>query len=188
VLEALGVLGQDSGEGELVVLAWRLERLVGVRLLKQRCLSRQSKDFTVKLKTAQDLPEDKLVLRTSLDNWTVDRKGEMKDGVFYFKLDTAQFSDDFECKFVILPNRWMHDPNLVVASPAPGEDITFTDSRVVFDPPAEENASELKEALEAVKITDQKPRRGSDADDDAFVSVPPTPDEQEKKIGQPNGA
>jgi len=151
-------------------------------------LSPQSNHFTVKLKTAQDLPQDKLVLRTSLDNWIVDHKGEMKDGVFHFKLDTTQFSDDFECKIVVLPDRWMHDPNLVVASPAPGEDITFTDSRVIFDPPIGEDASDLKEALEAVKLDDQKPaRRGSDADDDAFVSVPPTPDEQENKIEKANG-
>lgn len=149
--------------------------------------SPQSNHFTVKLKTAQDLPQDRLILRTSLDNWTVDHKGEAKDGVFHFKLDTTQFSDDFECKFVILPNRWMHDPNLVVASPAPGEDITFTDSRVIFDPPVGEDASDLKEALEAVRLGDQKTRRGSDAEDDAFVSVPPTPDEQENKIAKPNG-
>lgn len=148
----------------------------------------QSNDFTVKLKTNQDLPEGRLILRTSSDNWSVDRRGEMKDGIFHFKLDTTQFSDDFECKFVILPDRWMHDPNLVVASPAPGEDITFTDSRVIFDPPSGEGASDLVEALEAVKLANQKlPRRDSDADDDAFVSVPPTPDENENKMEKANG-
>jgi len=147
-----------------------------------------SSHFTVKLKTNQDLPQDRLILRTSLDNWTVDRRGEMKDGEFRFRLDTSQFSDDFECKFVILPDRWMHDPNLVVANPAPGEDITFTDSRVIFDPPSGEAASDFVEALEAVKLANRKSSRTeSDADDDAFVSVPPTPDESENKMEKANG-
>ena len=148
----------------------------------------QQSFFIVKLRTSQDLPEDKLVLRTSMDNWTVDRRGEFKDGLFQFKLDTKEFTDDFECKFVLLPNRWMHDPNLVVASPAPDEDITFTDSRVIFDPPIEEDGT-LKEEIEAVTLNDQKHAGSlrSDADDDSFVSVPPTPVEQEKEMYKSNG-
>lgn len=138
--------------------------------------------FTVKFRTAQDLPGDKLVLRTSIDNWTVNRKGEFKDGVYHFKLSTKEFSDDFECKFVLLPNRWMHDPNLVVASPAADEDITFTDSRVIFDPPTAEDDAPT-EAFESVSLDDKKPAPSvrSDVEDDAFVSVPPTPNEQESK-------
>ncbi|KAK5076551.1 hypothetical protein LTS08_007398 [Lithohypha guttulata] len=145
--------------------------------------------FTVKFRTAQNLPEGKLVLRTSMDNWEVDRRGEMKDGTFFFKLDSKEFTDTFECKFVLLPNRWMHDPNLVVTSPAPNEDITFTDSRVVFDPPTEEDNIPL-EAMQTISLNEQKPTGSvrSDADEDAFVSVPPTPTEHEKSFEKLNGA
>lgn len=142
--------------------------------------------FTVKLKTNQNIPEGKLALRTSLDNWTVDRKGELRDDVWHFKLDTAQFSDDFECKFVILPDRWMHDPNLLVACPAPSEYITFTDSRVIFPDATENDTSISNKGLETVFLGKQNstPSVRSDIDDDAsFVSVPPTPNEKEK----PNG-
>lgn len=133
--------------------------------------------FTVKLRTAQDLPEDKLVLRTSIDNWTVDRKGALKDGIFHFNLDTKEFTDDFECKFVLLPNRWMHDPNLLVASPAPGEDITFSDSRVIFDPPSDDDNAPV-DGLQNLLLRDNKPTesvRSDNEDDASFVSVPPTP-------------
>lgn len=127
-------------------------------------------DFTVKLKTNQEFPHDNLVLRTSIDNWTIDHRGQIKDGVWHFDLDTEIFDEDFECKFVVLPNRWMHDPNLIVESPTGGEDITFTDSKVVFDPPSEEEVKEMQGPAASIK---------SDADDDAFVSVPPTPDSTE---------
>lgn len=139
--------------------------------------------FTVKFRTAQDLPDDRLVLRTSIDNWTVDRKGEFKDGVFHFRLDTNEFTDDFECKFVLLPNRWMHDPNLVVASPAPGEDITFTDSRVIFDPAAAEGEITL-ENVQYLSTNEHKPAesvRSDNEDDASFVSVPPTPTIEQQK-------
>lgn len=138
----------------------------------------QSDHFIIKLKTNQPLPEDKLVLRTSIDNWTIDRRGDFANGEFQFKLDATEFSEDFECKFVLLPNRWMHDPNLVVSSPAPGEDITFTDSRVIFDSPSAEDTNRVATAAASVK---------SDVDDDAFVSVPPTPTENEGTHEKVNG-
>lgn len=138
--------------------------------------------FTVKFRTSQKIPENRLVLRTSTDNWTVDRKGEFRDGCYAFDLDTSIFSSDFSCKFVILPNRWMHDPNLSVGSPAPGEDITFTDSRVIFDP-APEGEDEMDTAMQTISLDDHKAGSSvrSDADDDAFVSVPPTPDQEKER-------
>ncbi|KAJ9653772.1 hypothetical protein H2198_007061 [Neophaeococcomyces mojaviensis] len=145
----------------------------------------QSPFFTVKLRTSQNIPDGKLALRTSLDNWTVDRRGELKDDIWHFKLDTAQFSDDFECKFVILPDRWMHDPNLLIASPAPSEDIMFTDSRVVFPDATKDESPIPMKGMGALSLGEHISALSvrSDADDDAFVSVPPTPNEQEK----PNG-
>lgn len=149
--------------------------------------------FIVKFRTSQDFPAHKLVLRTSIDNWTKNRTGTETNGIYRFELDTDEFSEDFECKFVLLPNRWMRDPNLLVASPAAGEDITFTDSRVVFDPPGPGDEDEDEDTpvgeMENVDL-DRVPgafRRDSRDDDDAFVSVPPTPDLQEGDKQRING-
>lgn len=144
-----------------------------------------NKFFTVKFRTGQDFPDGKLVLRTSMDNWTQNHKGENRNGIYRFELDTADFSEDFECKFVLLPNRWMHDPNLVVASPAPGEDITFTDSRVIFDPPTA--ADEEAESTAPAAAPSVRSDRHMDDDDDAFESIPPSPDIQEKDRDKVNG-
>lgn len=158
-----------------------------------------NKFFTVKFKTGQDIPEHRLVLRTSIDNWTKDRTGTNQNGVFRFEFDTTEFSDDFECKFVILPNRWMHDPNLLVTSPAPGEDITFTDSRVIFDPPGPEDEIDVpgpyqQQHKEQISIyASYATQQGGGSvrsdrdDDDSFVSVPPTPELQERDQERVNG-
>lgn len=142
-----------------------------------------SNTFTVKFKTAQKISQGKLVLRTSTDNWTVDRKGELKDDCYTFDLDTSVFTADFECKFVILPDRWMHDPNLRVGSPAPGEDITFTDSRVIFDP-APEGEDDMADEMQTISLDNHHdaPSVRSDGDDEAFVSVPPTPNLETEKL------
>lgn len=146
-----------------------------------RAVPQAKGNFTVKFRTSQDFPQG-LVLRTSLDNWTQDREGEIKDGVWHFDLDPTTFSDDFECKFVIPPSRWMRDPNLVVASPAPGEDIVFTDSRVIF--PAENDGFELAPSQEMhnVSLEDHKSAPSVTDGEDQFVSVPPTPEQEREKL------
>lgn len=136
----------------------------------------QANHFTIKLQTERYYPQEGLVLRTSFDDWTVDRTGELAHGVWHFKLDTKLFNEAFECKFVLLPDRWMHGSNLHVDVPVAGGEITFADDAVNFSPPA---------PGEQIEGEDNKsPSLAGHDDEDKFVSVPATPDVEK---GQTNG-
>lgn len=137
--------------------------------------------FTIKFKSSLEIPENDLVLRTSVDNWTTDRKGELMGDVWEFKLDPSTFTEEFECKFVILPDRWMHDPNLLVTNPTANGEIEFSDSRVNFPSPKDHAATE---SLSNLSLEDSRKEFNAEkgTDEDNFVSVPPSPETEKGNV------
>jgi choline dehydrogenase-like flavoprotein len=89
--------------------------------------------FTISFVTDTVVPDAVVVLRTSADGWA-DRPGEYTGGAWRFVLDERDYTGGLEFKFVILPGRWMDDPNITEPAPAAGTQLTYTDAQVNFPP------------------------------------------------------
>ncbi|MBV9143251.1 MAG: GMC family oxidoreductase [Pseudonocardiales bacterium] len=88
--------------------------------------------FTIKFVTDTIIPDTTVVLRTSGDNWLVDRSSEYIDGAWRFVLDEQAFPEGMQFKFVILPGRWMLGPNLTIGPQATGAELSYAYPQVQF--------------------------------------------------------
>lgn len=140
----------------------------------------QTSYFTIKLQTHHNYPQGGLVLRSSIDDWTVDHTGEHDHSTWQFKLDTNLLKGGFECKFVLLPDNWMHGPNIHIENLTAGDDITFSDDTVAFDLPIPSESTTVPTLL-ADDENKKPPSLAGTDDEDKFVSVPPTPDVEKEQ-------
>jgi hypothetical protein len=102
--------------------------------------------FTIKFETVKVRPRKKVVLRTSVNNWT-DQGGQYAGGAWQFALDERQSPGGMEFKFVIKPNRWMLGNNLTIGPPAAGQVCSYTDKEVQFPPSVLERMSARLKAV-----------------------------------------
>ncbi|MGW7522987.1 GMC oxidoreductase [Streptomyces sp. NPDC054783] len=95
-------------------------------------MRRRDPVFTIRLVTDTYAPDQTVVLRTSADNWRIDRGGNYTDGAWTFQLDEQAYPTGLQFKFVLKPNEWMNGDNL---SLQPGElqgIRDYTEAQVAF--------------------------------------------------------
>ena len=68
-----------------------------------------------------------IVIRASETGWTRDHGGVYENGVWSFDLEDSIFVEGIEFKFLVKPNRWMTDPNIVLSAAELAAAPTFDD-------------------------------------------------------------
>ena len=61
-------------------------------------------------------PDLVVVIRAAQTGWTHDHGGVYENGVWNFELEDLTFAEGIEFKFLVQPNRWMTDPNIVLSA------------------------------------------------------------------------
>jgi choline dehydrogenase-like flavoprotein len=88
--------------------------------------------FTIRLVTETYAPDQTVLLRTSADNWLIDRGGDYTDGAWTYELDERLYPAGLEFKFVLKPNRWMLGPNLSLGPDEVQGTRDYTETEVSF--------------------------------------------------------
>lgn len=90
--------------------------------------------FAIRFVTDNYAPDLTVVLRTSGDNWIVERGGDYTDGAWVFELDEQLYPNGLEFKFVLKPNRWMLGNNLALPAGTVAGQHDYDESTVTFPP------------------------------------------------------